>query len=91
MFPIHHIILSTIWKSQFFISEMYSQYNKFHTPQARSELRVLYMLISYDVQALQKPTNLSSGFLNCQNNRYLSECFSVLSLGDVERVCYCYV
>jgi len=84
-----HYLFNHLKISVFLISEIYSQYNNFHTPQARSEFRVLYMLISYDVQALQKPTILSSRFLNCQNNRYLSECFSVFSLGDVERVCYC--
>jgi hypothetical protein len=75
-----HYLVKHLKFSVFLISEIYSQYNNFHTPRVRLELRVLYMIISYDVQALQKPTILPSRFLNCQNNRYLSERCTVFRL-----------
>jgi len=75
-----HYLVSHLKFSVFLISEIYSQYNNFHTPQARLELRVVYVIISYDIQALQKSTILSSKFLNCQNNRYLSERCTVFRL-----------
>jgi hypothetical protein len=75
-----HYLVNLLKFSVFLISEIYSQHNNFHTPQDRLELRVVHTVISYDVQALQKPTILSSRFLNCQNNRYLSERCTVFRL-----------
>jgi hypothetical protein len=68
-----HYHVNHVKFSVFLISEIYSQYNNYHTRQARLELRVMYMVLYYDVQTLEKTTILSSRFLNCQNKLYLSE------------------
>jgi len=75
-----HYLVNHLKLSVFLISEIYSQYNDYHSPQARLELRIMYMVISDDVQALQKPTILSSRFLNCQNKLYLSKRCTVFRL-----------
>jgi hypothetical protein len=87
---VSHYLVSHLIFTVFLIFEIrvYSPYNNFHTPQARLDLCVLYMVISYDLQALQKPTILSFRFLNCQDNRYLSERCTVFR-SAMSKDCYC--